>query len=293
MSAPAPVEPTPAPATVAQAEPAPVETAPVEPTRGEPVTRHEPEVSSPAAPAPVEIARAEEAEEEAVTVPEASAPAPVTPPAPALPTDVSSRSTPPEAGARGGYVIEPPAYGGGEPRDPADTSAADLLDPEYRIGVEDLLDVSVLGESDLQHLALRVSPRGTVDFPYAGTLTAAGLTVDEFRNELIEKLVDYFVAPQLTVFLREYRSRMVHVLGEVPRPGPFKLTHRNTLMEVLSRAGGFTPLANKSDVQVIRQDSAGKRVIRVDVNAIIDDGQLDLDIPLEAGDVINVPERIF
>ncbi len=240
-------------------------------------------------PVQVEIAR----EEPSPTVATSVSPS-VEPPVPSpLPTYVSPRAKAPEARQDGKrYVIEPPAYGGGEPRDPADT-ASDALDPEYRVGVEDLLDVSVLGEADLQHLALRVSPRGTVDFPYAGTLTAAGLTVDEFRNALVEKLADYYVAPQLTVFLREYRSRMVHVLGEVPRPGPFKLTHRNTLMEVLSRAGGFTPLANKSDVQVIRQDSAGKRVIRVDVNAIIDDGQLDLDIPLEAGDVINVPERIF
>lgn len=240
----------------------------------------------------------------------ASRPAPVE-----LPTYVSSRSAPapgddltaddrdePSAAAsaphvaaatQAPYVIEPPRRGGGEPRDPSDAASDDLLDPEYRIGVEDLLDVSLLGEPELQHVTMRVSPRGTIDFPFAGTLTAAGLSVDEFRNALIEKLDDYYVAPQVTVFLREYRSRMVHILGEVPRPGPFKLTHRNTLMEVLSRAGGFTPLANKSDVQIIRSDAAGKRIIRVDVNEIIDDGRIDLDIPLESGDVINVPERLF
>ncbi len=212
-----------------------------------------------------------------------------------LPTYVSPRSKPAhpvEEAQR--YVVQPPATGGGESREAGDAGPDDeLLDPEYRIGVEDLLDVSVLGEPDLQHVTLRVSPRGTVDFPYAGTIPAAGLSVDEFRGGLVQKLDDYYVAPQVTVFLREYRSRMVHILGEVPRPGPFKLTHRNTLMEVLSRAGGFTPLADKSAVQIIRQDSAGKRVIRVDVNQIIDDGRLDLDIPVESGDVINVPERFF
>ena len=186
--------------------------------------------------------------------------------------------------ARAGARVEPLRRGGGEPRDPADAASDELLDPEYRIGVEDLLDVSLLGEPELQHVTMRVSPRGTVDFPFAGTLTAAGLSVDEFRDTLLEKLDDYYVAPQVTVFLREYRSRMVHIL---------KLTHRNTLMEVLSRAGGFTPLANKGDVQIIRSDSAGKRIIRVDVNEIIDDGRIDLDIPLESGDVINVPERLF
>ncbi len=247
-----------------------------------------------ALPTPLPMQMEIASEEPSLTVATSASPSVELPPPSPLPTYVSSRAKAPQHRDDGSrYVIEPPAHGGGEPRDPADTAAADPLDPEYRIGVEDLLDVSVLGEADLQHLTLRVSPRGTVDFPYAGMLTAAGLTVDEFRSALVEKLSDYYVAPQLSVFLREYRSRMVHVLGEVPRPGPFKLTHRNTLMEVLSRAGGFTPLANKSDVQVIRQDSAGKRVIRVDVNAIIDDGQLDLDIPLEAGDVINVPERLF
>ncbi|MBK7976120.1 MAG: polysaccharide biosynthesis/export family protein [Deltaproteobacteria bacterium] len=212
------------------------------------------------------------------------------PSAPAPSVTTPGRAT---ASARAPYVIEPPRRGGGEPRDPADAASDELLDPEYRIGVEDLLDVSLLGEPELQHVTMRVSPRGTVDFPFAGTLTAAGLSVDEFRDTLLEKLDDYYVAPQVTVFLREYRSRMVHILGEVPRPGPFKLTHRNTLMEVLSRAGGFTPLANKGDVQIIRSDSAGKRIIRVDVNEIIDDGRIDLDIPLESGDVINVPERLF
>jgi polysaccharide export outer membrane protein len=226
----------------------------------------------------------------------AAAPSPVPAPAAAPPAaPAPEAAAPPRKVAHPveearSYVVEPPATGGGEPGGPIEE---ELLDPEYRIGVEDLLEVSLLGEPDLQRVAMRVSPRGTVDFPYAGTVPAAGLTVDEFRRGLLEKLDAYYVAPQVTVFLREYRSRMVHILGEVPRPGPFKLTHRNTLMEVLSRAGGFTPLADKSDVQVIRQDAAGKRIIKVNVNAIIDDGRIDLDLPLESGDVINVPERFF
>lgn len=177
------------------------------------------------------------------------------------------------------------------PIGPRDTGFAD--DGEYRIGPDDLLEVSVVGEPEITGMALRVSSRGFVDIPYAGSLQAAGLTVDEFRRVLEVKLDEFYVRPQVVVSLREYRSRMVHLLGEVSRPGPFKLTHGNTLMEVVSRAGGFTPLADLSDVQIIRTGGGGKRVIRIDVNDIMDEGRMDLDPLLEAGDVIRVPERLL
>ena len=169
----------------------------------------------------------------------------------------------------------------------------DAVPAGYRIGAEDILDIRVYGEPDL-NAVVRVSSEGTVVLPLIGKLAASDLTTEELTEKITATLKDgYLKSPQVMVLLQQYRQAMVHIMGEVSAPGPYRLTHHNTLMELISKAGGFTPVAKRSQVRIIRQGRQGENIIIVDTTKIIDEGRLDEDVSLSPGDIIVVPERFF
>jgi len=164
---------------------------------------------------------------------------------------------------------------------------------EYRIGHEDILDIRVYGEPDL-NVVVRVSSEGSIVLPLIGKVGASGLTTEELTQKITATLKSgYLKSPQVMVFLQQYRQTMVHIMREVSAPGPFRLTHHNTLMELISKAGGFTPVAKRSQVRIIRHGREGENIITVDTTKITEKGRLDEDVSLAPGDIIVVPERFF
>ena len=128
-------------------------------------------------------------------------------------------------------------------------------EPEYSIGVRDVLEISVFNQSDLSG-RYTVETDGAFSFPLIGRLMAVGLTVEELEATLRTRLLDgYFRNPQITVAVAEYRSRQVVVMGEVRSPGAYPLAGEMSLIEVLALAGSFTSQA--SGVAVIVR--AGRR----------------------------------
>jgi polysaccharide biosynthesis/export protein len=95
------------------------------------------------------------------------------------------------------------------------------------------------------------------------------------------------------IALQEYRQNMVYLMGQVAVPGPYRLTHGNTLMEMVSKAGGFTPIAKRKKVKVIRAAGGKSEVFYVDATRITDQGKLEEDPVLMPGDMVVVPERFF
>lgn len=121
------------------------------------------------------------------------------------------------------------------------SSAAD-----YRIGAEDLLDVSVYGAQDLDR-TVRVSANGSISLPLIGNVQAGGLTCAELEGE-IESLLQkkYMTHPQVNVFLKEMQSHPVSVIGAVGKPGVFQIRGAESLIEVLSMAQGLADDAGNS-----------------------------------------------
>ena len=110
---------------------------------------------------------------------------------------------------------------------------------EYTIGPRDVLRVTVWSQADLSK-DYSVGEDGIVQFPLVGPVKAAGLTPPAFADRLralLEK--DYLVDPQVQVMIAEYRSRKVQVLGEADKPGLFYLQGGETVLDVISRAGGL------------------------------------------------------
>jgi polysaccharide biosynthesis/export protein len=111
--------------------------------------------------------------------------------------------------------------------------------PDYEIGPEDVLGISVFGVPDLDE-TLRVSNDGTIAVPLLGRLVASGLTPDQLRKKLEQAYGKNLVQnPQVSVFVKEFHAQPISVIGSVAKPGLYQITGPRTLIEALSMAGGL------------------------------------------------------
>src|SRR5689334_8554565 len=128
---------------------------------------------------------------------------------------------------------------------------------EYTIGPHDVLGITVWGQADLSR-DYGVDPDGFIPFPLIGRVKAAGSTPKELATQLTELLgKDYLVNPQVIVAVKEYLSQKVQVLGAAEKPGVYYLTGPTTLLEILSRAGGFASTAGKQVLLVRNHGASG------------------------------------
>jgi polysaccharide biosynthesis/export protein len=162
-------------------------------------------------------------------------------------------------------------------------------DREYRIGPRDLLEIKVFEAPELSQ-TVRVSQDGTITLPLIGRIEVGGLTSDEVERKLASRLEKEFVRnPQVSVFIREYQSQRVAVIGAVEKPGTYELVGRQTLLHMISLAGGLKENA-ANPIYVIRNGPNGTgSSIPIDMDELLLNGNQDLNIPIQADDVINVP----
>lgn len=170
-----------------------------------------------------------------------------------------------------------------------------LPDPvvNQQVGPGDVLEVVVVGEDKLPK-EFEISPDGTLDYPYTGPLKVGGLEPREIAKALRDQLVEskYLVSPQVQVKVKQYNSKKIQIIGQVAKPGPQPYVDGMTLVQAISAAGWFTPLADTNHVQVIRLVSDSKSVNAiVSVDAITDNARPD--IKLQVGDTIKVDQRLF
>lgn len=160
---------------------------------------------------------------------------------------------------------------------------------EYRVGPKDLLEISVFGADELSR-TVRVSEDGKVTLPLLGEVLVDGLTKSEVEKKLGQLLGEKYVQnPQVTVFIREYQSKRVSVLGAVEKPGPYQLLGRQTLMQIVSEAGGLTRDAG-NEIVIIRQLPDGSSTsLRISIDDLFLKGDAKLNVPMEAGDIVNIP----
>jgi len=161
---------------------------------------------------------------------------------------------------------------------------------DYRLGPDDALKITVYREEELER-DVRVSSDGSISFPLLGRVKAGGLTVSELEEKLTEGLKRYLKKPQVTVFIEEYST--ITVSGQVEEPGAYPLKGELTAIEAISIAGGFTKIASRNDVRIMRIQDGKKKTIRVRVADISRKGDLTKDVPLKRGDIVFVPESLF
>ncbi len=116
---------------------------------------------------------------------------------------------------------------------------------DYPVGAGDVVEISVPAMQEIGAKTVRVSGEGTISLPFVGQIRAEGLTEEELAQAIRAKLEAYMYNPRVAIFVKEYRSRQVAVLGAVGKPGLYSLSSgADTIMDVLSRAGGLLPVAD-------------------------------------------------
>jgi len=160
---------------------------------------------------------------------------------------------------------------------------------EYKIGPKDLLEISVFGLNELNQ-TVRVSEDGKITLPLVGEVAVDGLTKSELEKKLTTLLeAKYLQNPQITIFIKEYQSKRVSVMGAVGKPGDYELLGRQTLLQILSQAGGLTRDAAKEIIVMRRLQDGSSVSHHISIDDLILRGDPKFNILIEPNDIINVP----
>jgi polysaccharide export outer membrane protein len=171
----------------------------------------------------------------------------------------------------------------------------------YTIAITDSLRVSVFGEDELSRVS-RVDANGKVNLPLIGEVKVFGLTLRDAELLIANAYRDgrYLRNPQVTINVEIYAIREISVQGQVKSPQRVVLPAESTMsvLEAVTKAGGFTDTAKGTEVRVTRIDAEGKvKTFIVDVDSLIKGKHKakseDDSLLLLPGDIIYVPERII
>lgn len=173
---------------------------------------------------------------------------------------------------------------------------------DYKIGPEDLLEISVFEDEKLNK-TVRVSSQGNISLPLIGILRVKDLTANELEREIRDLLLEkYFQDPHVSVFIREYRSQRLSVMGAIEKPGVYDVTGQKTVLDLLAMSGGLKEDAGQllfliRPPRVENEGTQEKKGLEektiqtfvIDLETLLVKGDLTLNLPLSHGDVLNIP----
>jgi polysaccharide biosynthesis/export protein len=170
---------------------------------------------------------------------------------------------------------------------------ADTPDPAkppeefYLIGAGDSLNINIWKEPTLSG-NVKVRPDGYVTLPLINEVQVTGQTTGQLRKTLEDKYREFTTDPFVTIRVEGIASSEVFLVGQIGKPGAFPLSGNETLLQLLTRAGGLGVFADRSNIRVVRRDGSKITEYIVDYDAIIK-GDLKQDVILRPGDRIIVP----
>ena len=159
-------------------------------------------------------------------------------------------------------------------------------DDSYIVGIADSLVISVWKEPDFTGPVV-LRPDGMISVPVIGDIHVAGLTTLQVQDILTEKLKTVVTEPQVTVIVRDIKSRKVYLVGKVGRPGAIALAGHETVLQILAEAGGPSQFAKPQKLYVLRTTGNHQKRIPFNYKKVLSGSEPDLE--LEIGDVIVVP----
>jgi polysaccharide export outer membrane protein len=158
---------------------------------------------------------------------------------------------------------------------------------EYRIGPEDVLDITVWDNTQLTR-TVAVRPDGKISLPILNDVDAANLTPMQLRDVLAKGYSEYIKDIVLSVIVREIHSLRVSVVGRVRTPGRYELGSRATVLEALALAGGLEEFAKRDRIVVFRHDGKQWQRLAFDYDYAVTENA-ELNFVLRPGDIIVVP----
>ena len=157
----------------------------------------------------------------------------------------------------------------------------------YVIGPEDVLAVVFWREKDWSADVV-VRPDGKISLPVLKDVTASGLTPQQLAESVASAAAKYIRDTDVTVIVKEVRSRKVFVVGEVAKPGSFQLGSDMTVLQALAEAGGLLEYANRKRIVIVRSENGRERRFTFNYNEVVDGKRPAQNIKLQPGDTVLV-----
>jgi len=163
---------------------------------------------------------------------------------------------------------------------------------EYIIGAEDVLEITVWRNVDLSKI-VQVRPDGRISMPILRDIMAVGKTPSQLAEEMTNKLKEYIQNPVVAVSVKEINSSNIFVLGEVARPGRYPLKSKTTLLQGITIAGGFTPIAARNQMVIFRftESATGMKRLTASYDEIVLRGGTTENFELKSGDTVVIPNE--
>ena len=170
------------------------------------------------------------------------------------------------------------------------------VDKDYRIGVDDRVQVTVWRNPELS-VAGPVRPDGKITVPLIGDVEAGGHTPSEVAEQIKKQLSTYVREPNVVVIITDLRSHeflsRIRITGAVRTPKSIPYRQGMTVLDAVLEAGGVNDFAAPNRSKLYRKAKDKMDVFEIELGNILTKGQLQTNLPLRAGDVITVPERLF
>jgi polysaccharide export outer membrane protein len=176
-------------------------------------------------------------------------------------------------------------------------------DKAYIIGPRDVLNLKIFAGNEIQQdIDLTVSSQGMINAPCIGPVKAEGLTIPRLTALIIAPLAkDYFVNPEVYIYVKEYHSLQYYISGAVKNPGLYKMTSKASIMKLIAKAGGVLP--ERGNIAYVLRGSVGniskendidnllsrKEPIKINLKNLLDKGDISCNLILQTGDVVYIP----
>ena len=158
----------------------------------------------------------------------------------------------------------------------------------YVIGADDVLSIVFWREKEMSADVV-VRPDGKVSLPLLNDLSAAGLTPDQLRGELVKAATKYIGSPNVSVIVKAVNSRKVHILGNVIKAGTYPLNTDLTVLQLIALAGGLQEWADKKNILIMRKEDGRDVTLKFNYKDVVRQKSLDQNVPLRPGDTVFVP----
>ena len=176
------------------------------------------------------------------------------------------------------------------------SAAPQTMTKEYRIGVDDMVKVSVWKNPDLS-VEVPVRPDGKITVPLIGDIAVGGKVPSEVAKLIKTRLSDYVREPQVTVILSQLKSHefisRIRVTGAVNKPRSMPYRQGMTVLDAVLESGGINKFASPNKTKLYRKKDGKSMLMPVKLKSILKKGDLKTNYDLLPGDVITVPERGF
>ncbi|WP_144392682.1 XrtA/PEP-CTERM system exopolysaccharide export protein [Pleionea sediminis] len=178
---------------------------------------------------------------------------------------------------------------------PAPSNTALLVD-QYYIGVDDVVTVNVWKNPDLS-ITVPVRPDGRISVPLVGEIVAGGKTPVDVSKEITQKLSRFIKDPQVAVILEQLNSHeflsRIRVTGAVRTPLSMSFRQGMTVLDAILEAGGLNEFAAANRTKLFRRVDDEVKTIQIELEDILNDGDMSTNFSLQPGDILSIPERVF